>query len=284
MGRRPKPLNPNHPLHAFAIELKVLRDAAGLAGEVKATCDRIGVNRTTYYAWLGGKQLPGRDVLELMVRAWGGDPAYWLARRREVETALSEIVVRRRQRAQIQQAQDAPTRGNSEYAQVRPARRTSKIPVSLRFDAARSQRIDEAQQALSQMGFDGEFSNERSAYVLLSLLNLSPEQEWAQAHRPMLRITEMMEWIREEYKRIYAPNTRETFRRLTLHAFVDAGLVIQNPDHPDRPINSPRWCYQIAQHPHALLRSYGTPDFERQAAEHRLSSAQSIQFLSSHQK
>lgn len=274
MGRRPNPLNPDDPLHAFAIELGALRDRAGLAGMAKATCDRVGVNRTTYYAWLGGKQLPGRDVLELTVRAWGGDPAYWLERRRETEKALTELAVRRLAEAQMRQAQDAAARENSGYVQARPARRVSELPVSPSFDAARSRRIDEARQALRLMGFDAERSNERSAYVLLSLLSLGPEREWGQAQMPVLRVTEMMEWMREEYKKVYAPNSREAIRSFTLRQFIDAGLVIQNPDRPDRPVNSPRWCFQIAQSFYSLLCSYGASGFERQAAEFRQSQAE----------
>jgi len=63
MGRRPKPLDPANPLHAFAVELRTLRDAAGASGLCDPTCERVGITRTTYYAWLGGKQLPGVDVL-----------------------------------------------------------------------------------------------------------------------------------------------------------------------------------------------------------------------------
>ncbi|MFD9569755.1 hypothetical protein ACFWBI_07920 [Streptomyces sp. NPDC059982] len=43
------------------------------------------ITRATYYAWLGGTQLPGRDALDLLIKAWGGDRAYWLKRRRQAE-------------------------------------------------------------------------------------------------------------------------------------------------------------------------------------------------------
>ncbi len=59
-----------------------------------------------------------------------------------------------------------------------------------------------------------------------------------------------MDWIDQVYGVAYAPNTRETIRRFTLHQFVDATLVEQNPDNPGRPINSPKWSYRV--HPTAL--------------------------------
>jgi hypothetical protein len=56
----------------------------------------------------------------------------------------------------------------------------------------------------------------------------------------------------------YAPNTRETFRRQTMHQFVAAGLVLYNPDKPDRSVNSPKAVYQIEPATLALIRSFGT--------------------------
>lgn len=81
-------------------------------------------------------------------------------------------------------------------------------------------------------------------------------QDWAQAERPVLRTFEIMQWLREHYGKNYAANTRETIRRFTLHQFVEAGLVVQNPDRPDRPVNSPRWCYQIEPVAYGLVSSY----------------------------
>jgi BsuBI/PstI restriction endonuclease HTH domain len=54
-----------------------------------------------------------------------------------------------------------------------------------------------------------------------------------------------MDWIRDHYGKNYAANSRETIRRFTLHQFAEALLVEQNPDNPDRPVNSLKWCYQI---------------------------------------
>lgn len=53
-------------------------------------------------------------------------------------------------------------------------------------------------------------------------------------------------------------NTRETFRRQTMHQFVDAGSALYNPDLPDRPVNSPKAVYQIEPATLELLRSFGT--------------------------
>ena len=49
-----------------------------------------------------------------------------------------------------------------------------------------------------------------------------------------------MKWALEHYGKDYAPNTRETFRRQTMHQFCEAGLALCNPDKLDRPVNSPK--------------------------------------------
>jgi adenine-specific DNA-methyltransferase len=130
--------------------------------------------------------------------------------------------------------------------------------------SARDQRVAEAQRALALLNFDRERTNERSALVLLALLGLRPSSPWSKADSPRLRTVEIMAWLRKRYDRDYKPNTRETIRRQTLHQFVDAGLVLLNPDEPDRPVNSPNNCYQIAPRALEVLSAYGSAQFDQQ--------------------
>lgn len=74
----------------------------------------------------------------------------------------------------------------------------------------------------------------------------------------MLGTRAIMNFIRDEYGKDYAPNTRETVRRFTLHQFVEVQLVVQNPDEPQRPVNSPKWNYQVTAEALEVLRAYGT--------------------------
>lgn len=105
--------------------------------------------------------------------------------------------------------------------------------------------IKKAQSFLRDLGFDAERCNERSAMVLLALLGLEPGQPWSEATNDLLGTLEIMDRIRDHYGVDYKANTRETIRRRTLHQFVEALLVVMNPDEPDRAINSPKWCYQV---------------------------------------
>jgi hypothetical protein len=124
--------------------------------------------------------------------------------------------------------------------------------------------IDNAHKVLVSLGLPRQQQNERSALCLLALLDLRPDRTWAQAQNPLMGITPIMDWIRDHYEKKYAPNTRETVRRQTMHQFVDAGIALYNPDKPDRPVNSPAAVYQIEPAVPALLRTFDTKRWHRQ--------------------
>lgn len=118
--------------------------------------------------------------------------------------------------------------------------------------------IESALQILTSLGLPRAQQNERSALCLLALLDLTPNKKWAEAANPLIGITPIMDWARKHYNKDYAPNTRETVRRQTMHQFVDAGLALYNPDQPARPVNSPKAVYQIEAAALTLVRTYGT--------------------------
>jgi hypothetical protein len=118
--------------------------------------------------------------------------------------------------------------------------------------------VKSALEVLKALGLPRAQQNERSALCLLALLDLSPGKTWADAQKPLIGITPIMDWAREHYRKDYAPNTRETVRRQTMHQFVQAGIAIHNPDAPDRPVNSPKAVYQIEADTLRLLQSFGT--------------------------
>lgn len=93
-----------------------------------------------------------------------------------------------------------------------------------------------ARQILVSLGLPRAQQNERSALALLALLNLTPGKAWCDAENPLRGITPIMDWVRQHYGKDYAPNTRETVRRQTMHQFVDAGIALYNPDQPNRPV------------------------------------------------
>ena len=119
------------------------------------------------------------------------------------------------------------------------------------------QKIQDALDILTALGLPRQQLNERSALTLLSLLALKPENEWSDSSNPLMGITPMMDFFFGYYGKKYAPNTRETVRRQTVHQFLQAALIIANPDKPSRPTNSPKAVYQIEPSVLKLLKSFG---------------------------
>ena len=127
---------------------------------------------------------------------------------------------------------------------------------------ATAKRIDEALEILRSIGVASGQENERSALTLLALLDLGPEDAWSSSKNPLRGVTDMMDWIRDNYGKTYAANTRETFRRFTLHQFGYMGLVVHNPDNPDRPPNSPSYVYQLHPSVLELVGFWGSDSWE----------------------
>ncbi|NNM87011.1 MAG: restriction endonuclease [Phycisphaerae bacterium] len=130
-------------------------------------------------------------------------------------------------------------------------------------------RIQEALAALQSLGLPREQLNDRSALTLLALLDLKPNLPWPQASNPRCGVTPMMQFFARQYHKRYAPNTRETLRRFTVHQFEQAGLITKNPDQPRRPINSPNTVYQIEPAALTLLRKFKTPAWDKALAEYK---------------
>ena len=123
-------------------------------------------------------------------------------------------------------------------------------------------RILEAQEVLQMLGLPRPQTNERSALTLLALLDLRPDRGWSQAGSPLMGVTPMMDFMRDHYGKVYAPNSRETVRRYTVHQFLEAGLLRRNPDDPKRPTNSGLTVYQVPEELLSVLRKFGTEEWE----------------------
>jgi hypothetical protein len=113
-------------------------------------------------------------------------------------------------------------------------------------------------EALRALGFAPKQSNEIAGYTLLALLDLKPTRPWAEVNGPLRGITPIIDFVAEAYGVRYAPNTRETFRDEAVKYFVEAGMLVRNPDDPSRPTNSGKTVYQVEHHALELFRCFGT--------------------------
>ena len=124
-------------------------------------------------------------------------------------------------------------------------------------------KIDEAEEILTALGLPRAQLNERSGYTLLALAHVGPSDSWQASQQPLLRIWDIMSYMRDKYDKDYAANSRETIRRQTIHQFEQARLIDRNPDDPHRPTNSGKTNYRLTDTAVTILRAYGTPNFDR---------------------
>ncbi len=130
----------------------------------------------------------------------------------------------------------------------------------------KEKRIEEALSILIDLGMPRAQRNDRSALCLLAILNLTPDKSWSDAKNPLIGITPIMDWARKHYDKDYAPNTRETVRRQTMHQFIQGAIALYNPDKPDRPVNSPHAVYQIEPNCLQVVRAFGTDNYKKYLA------------------
>lgn len=120
-------------------------------------------------------------------------------------------------------------------------------------------KIREAQEILKAFGLPEAQQNEMSALTLLALCNIKKRSNWNFASKNSLGVSKgIMPFVKNEYKKDYAPNTRETFRRQVLHQFVQARIVDYNPDKPNLPVNSPNAHYAISKEAIEVIKTFKT--------------------------
>lgn len=127
----------------------------------------------------------------------------------------------------------------------------------------REKKLKDATEILHSLGFAPKQSNEGAGYTLLALLNLKPGQTWNEAAAPLRGITPIIDFVATAYGLRYAPNTRETIRDEAVKYFVEAGLLLRNPDDPARPTNSGKTVYQFEAHALELIRTFDTLEWSR---------------------
>lgn len=123
-------------------------------------------------------------------------------------------------------------------------------------------KLDDARDILEQMGLPPAQRNDISCLTLLALTGLSESDNWAKATKPSLRIHEMLAFMKEQYGRDYAENTRESVRRQVIHQLEQARVVNRNPDEPELSTNSPRTHYGLSDEALKVLRLYKTARWE----------------------
>ncbi|MDX9987582.1 BsuBI/PstI family type II restriction endonuclease [Thiothrix unzii] len=124
------------------------------------------------------------------------------------------------------------------------------------------ERINEALHILQALGMPKEQLNERTAITLLALLNLPADTQWQHASNSLLGIRAILDFARQQMARNYAENTRESVRKYSVKQLVAAGVLLHNPDKPDRAVNSADNCYQVEEQALVLFQQFGTKKWD----------------------
>lgn len=121
-------------------------------------------------------------------------------------------------------------------------------------------KLEEAKVILRDIGMPSKQQNDLCAYTLLALLNIKNEGKWNDATNEYIRIHDIMEFIKKNYKLIYAENSRETFRKQALHHFRNCALIEDN----GMATNSPNYKYRITKEALELIKKFDTQNWEKE--------------------
>lgn len=139
-------------------------------------------------------------------------------------------------------------------------------------------KLTEAQQILAAFGLPKQQQNERSGLTLLALCHLKETDIWKASMKISMAVVGnkdnakyegVMRFIAEHYNKKYAENSRETFRRQTLHQFVQAGIVEHNPENPQLPTNSKDNHYRLTDAALKVIRAFGSKKWKQEVKAFR---------------
>ena len=74
-------------------------------------------------------------------------------------------------------------------------------------------KLEDARHILASFDLPEKQQNEISGYTLLALAGIRDNDSWSDAQPVRVSIHDILQFVREEYGRDYAENTRETFQR-----------------------------------------------------------------------
>jgi hypothetical protein len=91
--------------------------------------------------------------------------------------------------------------------------------------------IDEIKAILRDLGFPKGFTSDQTALTILALANRDSRAGLLSGHACLAdgaRIHDVLEFVRSEFGRKVAENTRETYRKTSLRPLLDAGWVVRH--------------------------------------------------------
>lgn len=116
---------------------------------------------------------------------------------------------------------------------------------------------------LEGIGFPKQYSNEQTAISIMALQDRTPRPGLIKGHNCLAegaRITDIINYARNDLGKNYAENTRESIRKNSLKHLVDFGLAHVNKDDPKRAVNSGKTNYTLVEEFSELLQLQESPE------------------------
>lgn len=123
-------------------------------------------------------------------------------------------------------------------------------------------KTDEARKILKTLQVPEKQQTDICCFTLLALANQTKSSNWKNSTNEWLRIHDILEFVKDNYKTSYAENSRETFRKQALHHFRNAAFIEDN----GLATNSPNYRYRLTQEMLDLLRCYKSAAWNAECA------------------
>ncbi len=125
-------------------------------------------------------------------------------------------------------------------------------------------KIEDAKDILKQFGM-GKVTVS-TPYCLLALAGIKEDDNWESATNEWMIIRRQMDFMAEYYQKVYAPNTRESIRKQSMHPLRTAAIIEDNTDR--EATNSKNYSYRITEEALEVIRTYGSPEWDGKLEEY----------------
>ena len=119
-------------------------------------------------------------------------------------------------------------------------------------------KVEEAKEILNALGM-GKVTVS-TPYCLLSLAGIKKGDDWSTATSSWQTVRNQMDFMSKFYRKRYAPNSRESIRKQSLHSLRTGAIIEDNTD--KEATNSQKYAYRLTDEALSVIRTYGTSSWE----------------------
>jgi len=123
--------------------------------------------------------------------------------------------------------------------------------------------LEISEQILKDLGVPDQYNSELMRLSFLALLNMNDSALWASAsNNRLLRIHDVLIYIKDIFEKEYAENSRETLRKRVMRVLEQSMVIVRNIDDLTRSTNSGKTNYSITPEALNVIQNYGGEEYE----------------------